>query len=73
MEYSHIRKIEVLTDPSVVNEYLALGWQLLNIYLKSNESQLPNSYSQTANYVLGWPFSLLQEKPLYPESKTKPE
>ena len=72
MEYANIRKIEVFTEPTVVNEYLALGWQLLNIYVTTTETQ--SSYSnQTANYVLGWPFSFLDDGPVYPKNTTKSE
>ena len=69
MGYSDIRKIEVLTNPSVVNKYLSLGWRLLNIYTTAYDTQPPGSNHQTANYVLGWPVSFEHMEPEYPKSE----
>lgn len=69
MGHSDIRKIEVLTHPTKVNEYLALGWRLLTIYTTAYDTQPPGSNHQTANYILGWPFSFEHDEPLYPETK----
>lgn len=71
MEYSNITKIEVLTNPSRVNEFLALGWRLLRVYTTAYDTQPPGSNHQTANYILGWPFSFEHDEPLYPEAKSE--
>ena len=73
MGYSDIRKVEVLTNPSLVNEYLSLGWRLLNIYTTAYDTQPPGSNYQTANYVLGWPFRFERMEPEYPGDKVKSE
>lgn len=71
MEYSDIRKIEVVTNPSKANEFLDIGWLLLNIYTTAYDTQPPGSNHQTANYVLGWPFSFVHDKPQYPGTKSE--
>lgn len=69
MGYSDIRKIEVLTNPSEVNEFLAIGWRLLNIYTTAYDTQLPGSNHQTVHFVLGWPSSFEHMEPEYPKSE----
>lgn len=71
MEYSDIRKVEVLTNPSIVNEYLSLGWRLLNIHTTAYDTQPPGSNHQTVHYALGWPMSFEHLDPVYPKTKSE--
>lgn len=71
MECSDIRKVEVLTNPTKVNEFLALGWRLLNIYTTAYDTQPPGSNHQTLHYVIGWPFSFTIDEPPYPDTKSE--
>lgn len=73
MEYSQISKVVVLKKVSDVNEYLDLGWILLNVYLTAYDTQPPGSNHQTANYVLGWQSGFPPEEPKYPESRSTSE
>ena len=70
MNYSDVVKVEVFTDYKTVNEYLNLGWTLLSIYTTAYDTQQPGCNHQTANYILGWKYSLEREYPVYPNSKS---
>ena len=63
MELSDVVRVEELTHYVVVNDYLALGWKLLDIYKTAADYVLPASNHQTPHYILGW----INGEPKYPE------
>ena len=52
---------------NLVNEYLALGWVLLNIY--TVDFGIPGAPSAEPHYILGWQDTVT--KPQYPDSVLK--
>lgn len=61
----NIKKVVEFHQITNVNEYLKLGWILIETY-KSLEH--PRFQDQMMNYVLGW---AKDEDPVYPKSKYK--
>ena len=62
MEFAEITKVEVLSRSETVNEYLDLGWKLVNIYNAPYDEQCPG-YAQEARYVMAW----CGDNPQYPK------
>lgn len=62
MDYSKIKVVEELENKFLVNEYLSLGWVMVNSYVTAYDSHPPGCYFQTHHYVLGW----IGENPQYP-------
>ena len=62
MKLSQVTKVEELKYSENVNQYLSLGWKLLDIYKTAADTFPPSSNHQTIHYVLGW----LDGEPQYP-------
>lgn len=68
MELSDVVKVEELSNYSIVNEYLALGWKLLAFYATAYDTESPGSNHQYPHYVLGW----VDGNPCYPPKDEMP-
>ena len=62
MELTSVTKVEVLQRSVKVNEFLDLGWKLLDTYKTAYDTEGPGVNHQTMNYVLGW----VGDNPKYP-------
>ena len=63
VDYSKITRIEDLDDAGTANEYLALGWVVLQIYTTAYDTEPPRCFHQKAHYVMGW----FDGEPTYPK------
>jgi len=66
MNYKNIQKIEELYNYNDVNNYLAIGWTLLNQYTTVQDYIGPGASYQIVHYILGWEGS---GDAVYPESE----
>lgn len=55
LQYSDVKKINVIQDPATVNRLIEKGWKLLTIESSSDEG---NSHPL---YILGWVHDVSQE------------
>lgn len=62
---SAVVKVADLTKHSEVNEYLELGWRIIDTYKTAYDTEGPAANHQTLHYVLGW----VSGEPKYPERK----
>lgn len=68
MELTDITRVETLCDLGKVNEYLALGWKIINHYTTCYDTVAPGYNHQTLHYALAWfgPDPQFPPKPTYP-------
>lgn len=55
------RLVIPLTDPAVVNQYLELGWRLIDKYVTSSTD--PNRRDEQLHFVVAWQ---TDDSPMYP-------
>jgi hypothetical protein len=62
------RQVMRLSDSAAVNEYLELGWKLIDKYVTASSE--PERRDETLNYIVAWQSD---EPPQYPGEPRQPE
>lgn len=63
MDYEKIKRVETLNCADRVNDYLALGWHIVTVYVTAYDVQPPGSNNQIVHFVMGW----TEGEPKYPD------
>lgn len=64
LELTEVTKVEDLTTKEEANEYLRLGWKLINTYTRCYDTDGPAVKHQTPHFVMAW----FGADPQYPEN-----